>query len=178
MIQFETSSSPFYTDNKTYCEDLVTKFNEINVEFTGFCNSYGYTLESTLTKGQLNYHLKFHKHQSTQNGVIIPVNAVNYTGIEFKVTGLNKRLKFVVGKSNFARFFMSKKWKNQLPSPYFIRSRSLPDPTIIFQLFQTLSAHDVAKFGAKKGTFFCIFHQPLRNPVELLDELDVLLRNP
>jgi hypothetical protein len=120
VIKYETSTSPFFVANKNYCQAVEQKLKTLNLDCSGFCNNYGYDIESTLKKDRLAYSLKLHKHQSTQQGVIIPVDAVNYCGTTITVVGLNKKFRVTFGKSSLRRLFTPSKFKNKLPAPYFI----------------------------------------------------------
>jgi hypothetical protein len=73
MINFETNSSPFFVENKIYCETIENSFKIFEANFSGYCNSYGYKVETTFKKETTEYNLTFTKFQTTQNGVILPV---------------------------------------------------------------------------------------------------------
>ncbi len=92
MIRYLTDDSPFFVANKKYCEDIENKLRSLNIDCSGECNSFGYDIEGTFIKNSLTYTLKFHKHQSTQNAVVIPVNAIDYAGVEILVKGLDRNL--------------------------------------------------------------------------------------
>ncbi|MBL7892037.1 MAG: hypothetical protein JNL63_05365 [Bacteroidia bacterium] len=92
MIEYEINSSPFFAANKIYCESLEKKFNEMKFDYSGFCNSYGYEVKTSFKRDNLTYDVKCIKHQTTENGVVIPVDANDYFGEEITIAGFNKEL--------------------------------------------------------------------------------------
>ncbi len=89
MIQFETNSSPFFIANKNYCEKIEANLNAINLNCSGFCNSYGYEIETTFVRQNITYN--FINHQTTQNVIVIPMNANESFITILIIKGMNKK---------------------------------------------------------------------------------------
>jgi hypothetical protein len=86
MINYDPTKSLFFDSNKKYCEEIETKLKTMNIDCSGFCNCYGYDIDAVLIKDNFTYNIKYHKHQTTQNGIVIPVDAIDYAGVELTVT--------------------------------------------------------------------------------------------
>jgi hypothetical protein len=176
MIQYETSTSPFFVANKNYCETIENKLKTLNVEFSGFCNSFGYHIETTFQKNNLTYNLKFHKHQSTQNGVIIPIDALEYAGTEVNVTGLNKKFRVTIGKSSLRRLFTSKLFKNKIQKPYFIKFNYSQESDFLDNLTKKIIKDKISKFKLSNGTLICKIHKATVNPLELITDIEKMTK--
>ena len=177
MIQYETNDSPFFASNKHYCETIEHNLKTISAECTGFCNSFGYDMETSFLKDNLIYYLKLHKHQSTQNGVIIPVDALNYAGIEVKITGINKKFKVKVGKSSLSRFFISRAYKEKIPAPYFLKFNYKPDNYFINDISEYVLANNISKLYLSRGTLFCKIHSETHDLLNLIAGLENIAKN-
>ncbi len=177
MINFETSNSAFFVANKNYCETIEGKLKSINIDCSGWCNSYGYNIEATLKKNNLTYNIKFHKHQSTQNGIVIPVNSNDYAGIEVTVTGLNKKLSVKIGQSSLKRLFISNEFKNKMPSPYFIKLNHTADNNFIDSLVKKVQDDKISTFKLNNGTLVCKIHTPTTDPLDLITDMEKITTN-
>lgn len=47
MINYETDPSPFFIENKNYCESIEQKLKTMGVDYSGFCNCFGYDIDTT-----------------------------------------------------------------------------------------------------------------------------------
>ena len=175
MIQYEVANSPFFQTNKNYCENIENELNQINIDCSGYCNSYGYEMEATFNKNNLTYGLRFHKHQSTQNGIIIPTDATDYAGIEITVTGLNNKFNIKVGRSAIGRFFTSKTFKNKIPSPYYIKVNQPLDTILADKLIKYILDSKISKFDLKNGILMCKIHQETTNPLSLIAGIERII---
>ena len=172
MINYQVEDSPFFTSNKSYSEKITAQLSTLDVETNGYCNSFGYNIEALIVRNQLTYYLVFHKHQSTRNGVIIPENAVNYSGINATVTGLSKDLSIDFGKSAFKRIFARKKIKNLIPSPGYLTLSFAPDKLIIEELLSFIQANSVLKLRLHDGNFTIKLNSETDDPIDLLDKIE------
>jgi hypothetical protein len=177
MIKYEINNSPFFIANKNYCETTESKLKTINIDCSGWCNSYGYDIEATFKKNNLIYNIKFHRHQSTQNGVIIPVDALDYAGIELIVTGMNKKFSVIIGKSSLRRFFISKAFKDKIPSPYFIKFNYLPDANFIDNLVLKIQDDKISKFKLCNGILLCKIHTASTDLLDLIADIEKTTKN-
>ncbi len=176
MINFETTNSAFFVANKNYCETIEDKLKSINIDCSGWCNSYGYNLEATLKQNNLTYNIKFHKHQSTQNGIVIPADAHEYAGIEVTVTGLNKKFSLTIGKSSLKRLFISKEFKVKMPSPYFIKFNYSAETNFIDSLIKKIQDDKISTFKLNNGTLVCKIHTPTTDPIDLIANLEKTIK--
>ncbi len=177
MINFESISSPFFVANKNYCQTIESKLKTMNLDCSGWCNSYGYDIETTIKKNNLTYNIKFHKHQSTQNGVVIPVDAIDYAGIDVFVTGLNKKFKVIIGKSSFRRLFISKEFKDKITSPYFIKLNYSADTKFIDNFVKKILDDKISKFKLSNGTLVCKIHSTTTDPLDLIANIEMITKN-
>jgi len=177
MINFEPTHSPFFTRNKIYCESIESKLKTIHVDCFGWCNSYGYEIEATLKKNNLTYSIKFHKHQSTQNGMIIPVDSLEYEGIELLVKGLNKKFSATIRKSALKRVFMSKVLKEKIPAPYFIKFNYPADANFIDDLVKKILNDNISTFKLSNGTLTCKIHTATTDPLDLIENIEKTIKN-
>ena len=173
MIKYETDSSPFFAANKNYCEIIDHQLNTINSEFSGYCNSFGYDIETTFKQDNLTFSIKFHKYQSTQNGVIIPVNALDYMGVVAAVTGLDKKYSVTIGKSSFRRLFMAQKFKNKIPNPYFITSIESANDHFIDELVKIVISDKISDLKISNGVMMIKIHQSATDsPLDLMTDIE------
>ena len=177
MINYETTDSPFFVANKKYCESIEKKFKTINLDCTGFCNAFGYEIEATLIRNNQTYHVKFHKHQSTQNGVVIPVDALEYSGMVVSVTGLDKKFNVSIGKSAYRRLFTLKKFKSKIPDPYFIKFNYSPDNNFVDDLVKRIQEEKISKFKLSNGTHLCKIHTATSDPLDLIADIEKMTKN-
>lgn len=176
MILYETNSSPFFVANKTYCEAITSKLKIMNLDCSGFCNSYGYSIDTTFKRNSLLYNIKFYKSQTTENGVIIPINSNDYSGTEIIVTGLNKKFNVTIGKSSLRRLFSLKKFKKQFPAPYFISFNYLPDNNFIDDLVEKMQNSKISKFKLNNGRLVCKMHIAIDDPLDLIANIEMIIK--
>lgn len=177
MIKYEPAVSNFFEDNKNYCEKIESKLKTIDFDCSGFCNSYGYEIKTTLNKNNLTYNLKFHKEQTTQNGVVFPVDANDYAGTELIVTGLNKKFSMTLGKSSLRRVFILKMFKRKIPNPYFIKFNYPPESIFIDNLVKKILDNKISKLKLINGMLVCIMHIPIIDPLKLIADIDTVIKD-
>jgi hypothetical protein len=177
MINCELSRSTFFEANKTYCEAIESKLKTINLDCSGFCNCYGYDIETKSTRGNLTFNIRYHKHQSTQNGIVIAVDAIDYAGVEVTVTGIDKKFSMTVGKSLLRRFFCSTEIKSKIPEPYFIKSNNLTNDIYIYSLLESLQDNNISTLKLRKGKLVCKIHVPTADPLKLISDIENTIKN-
>lgn len=177
MINYESVDSPFYAANKNYFEAIENKLKNINLNCSGFCNSYGYEIETSFLKNNSTYNIKFLKFQSTQNGVVLPVDAHDYTGTELSITGLNKKIMIVVGKSAWIRFFNSKKYKKYLPTPFYIKFSYTPGESFLEIFSKKILTNNISTLKVSKGTLNCKIHMAAADPISLITDMEMIINN-
>ncbi|MDI1233446.1 MAG: hypothetical protein PSX81_04125 [bacterium] len=126
MIQFENNSSPHYAANQAYCNSIADQLMQFKATCQGFCNSYGFDINATWQQEDLTFSIECRKYQTTQNGIVIPVNSHLALDTIIKIRGLNKDYKLQIGPSSIKRWFSNKQWQLYLPRPYFISTNYAP----------------------------------------------------
>jgi hypothetical protein len=177
MINFETNDSLFFVANKNYCEKIETNLNALNLNCSGFCNSYGYEIETTFVKQNITYNLQFYKYQTTQNAIVIPMDANESCGTTLIINGLNKKFKVCVGKSTVKRLFISKYLKSKIAKPYFITFNHLPQQNFLDNLFKVINDYKIVKYKLNKGTLVCNINIAISNPMELISSIEKTMVN-
>lgn len=124
MIEYlQEGKSPFFDANKIYCERIETELKGLGYSYTGFCNSYGYLVDTSFTKNSLTYRLKYIKEQTTRGGgTIIGGDAADYAGAEFSIDGLSRLSKIDYGNNRIKRLLLKKKFKDLVAEPFYISS--------------------------------------------------------
>lgn len=176
MINYEPTESSFYEANKKYCEEIENQLITIDIDCQGFCNCYGYDIEATIPKDNLTYTIKYHRHQTTQNGIVIPFDAIGYAGVMLSVTGIDKKFRLAVGKSSFKRFFCSAQIKASIPHPYFICSNQSTELKLIIDLLEKLQNNKIDSIQLSNGRIICKIHVPTANPLQLIDDIDTVVK--
>lgn len=115
MINYETANSPHFEANKLFCEKLESIFQG---DWSGFCNSFGYEIETKYSEKDLNYTIKFQKSQTTQNGVVLPIDARDSVQMDVAIAGISKEVSFEISNSWLKSIFTSNALKAQLPKNY------------------------------------------------------------
>ena len=151
MIKYETNTSSIYLANKTFCEKIENSLKSLNIVCSGFCNSYGYDFEVNHIKNDLNYHLRFHKHQTSQNGIVVPIDAVDFSGIDITVKGLAKKVKVKYGKSAFRRFFTKKLFACMIPFPCYLEFNYSPDKVFLEFLIHIIQYEKISNLKLSNG---------------------------
>ena len=179
MIQYDTIKSSFFDANKKYCETIESKLKTINLNCTGFCNCYGYDIETSLIKNNLTYNIRFIRTQSTQNGFVFgrAVDAIDYAGVEVKITGLNKIYSMTIGKSLLCRFFCSNEIKAKIPKPYFIKSNKTTDNILIYLLIERLIVNNISIIKLRNGSLNCKIHVPTADPLNLISDIEMTIKD-
>jgi len=175
VINYEQVESSFFDANKSYCESIESKLKTLNLECSGFCNAYGYEVATTYDMNGYVFHLRFHKHQSTQNAVIGAQDAIDYAGVEVFVHGLSKRLKVIVGRSMFRRFFCGIEIKETIPEPYFMKFSHPVDKNFIDNFSKCILNCQIAKLTIKYGKLSCVIHTQTLDPIFLITEIKKII---
>jgi hypothetical protein len=175
MIDYETNNSPFFEANKKFCEAIENQLKSFKYEYSGFCNSYGYEIESHFVKNNLSYHLKFIKYQITRNGRFIPLDAVDFTGLELKIHGLDTAIAITFGKSKLMRLLSSKEMIKHIPSPFYLSTKHKTNHQNCTKLANLLLVHKVDSLKLKKGNAFLKFNSAKNDAFEIISELETAI---
>jgi len=168
MIAYSEVDSPYYTENKNFCEDVGNKLQEMGHECSGYCNAWGYEFNSNFKRNNLDYNLIFKKFKQRKD-----FNTVyQYLGFEISIAGINKKLKLRFEKSLLKRFFASQEMKRKVPEPYCLSFNFKPDNIFIDQLLAFIKKYNIEEFKIKKGVLTINIHQPFNNPNEIINAID------
>ncbi|MEY3236491.1 MAG: hypothetical protein RI883_592 [Bacteroidota bacterium] len=151
MINYEKKSSPFYIENKEYCESIERKATILKAEVNGYCNSYGYEIDVQYSIKMLSIQLKLLKAQTTRGGSMIALDASNNQSIEIKISGLETWINLNAGQNKLKRFFSSKKIRILFPSPFYCSINSEMNDESIDLFISLLLNHNVTSLEIKNG---------------------------
>lgn len=168
MITYESSSSPFFEANKAHIETIEQQLVGLKVDFTGYCNGYGYDVEATFVKNQQAYHLRFIKGQTTQNGVYIPRNSHDHIETEIRVNGLIDAIPFSLGRSSLVRLFAAK----TLPAPYFLRMKPIEDNRFTDRLVKMVQNYDPISLKQTNTQLTGKIRASLTNVLGMIEDLE------
>jgi hypothetical protein len=172
MIEYDNNDSPFSLANKNYCEKLEANFQAAGIHCSGDCNSFGYDVQATFTNNSHTYKLKCYKYQITRDGVVIPVNAAEYLGIEVKGAGFNKNMLIQYGRNYFRRLFMHKKRKEELPYPFYFHCNTLLNEFQTREIFKFLSYYKIVNLKLKNGKLRIKIFSAFTNPAKIAEDIE------
>ena len=168
MIKYEYANSEFYENNKNFCKQIEEEFASTNCLFDGYCNSYGFEIKTKYSYKKIEYFLELVKKQSTQNGVVIPVDAIDYYEFTLKIKGLSKEIQFEIGKSSLKRLFMKTIFKNKIPAPFYLKAKKSFTIETIDDLVSTLITNQTEKLKLSKGNLSYKTHFLSETPLEFI----------
>ena len=173
MINYETNSSPFYLENKAYCESIERKASILKSEINGYCNSYGFEIDVQYSIKMLAINLKILKAQTTRGGSIIPLDASNNQSIEIKITGLETWINLNAGQNKLKRFFSSKKIRTLFPSPFYCSINSEINEQFLEFFVNLLLNNNVTSLAIKNGKGKIDIH-PVTHSIDPFEFINVL----
>jgi len=156
MIDYQTVDSPFYEANKRFLEECVAHLPSYS--FSGWCNAYGYEIEANRKNSTHVISFQLIKHQTTQNGMIVPLEAHDNTEVHIQISGLPSIESFARGLNWFQSLLFGK--QSDASSPL---QKQLADFSNAFQ---------VRQLKLKSGTLNIQFFNSIHSPVELIKQLE------
>ncbi len=126
--------------------------------FSGWCNAYGYYIEAKRKNTTHEISVQLKKHQTTQNGMIVPLEAHNNTEVHIEISGLTTFESFATGLNWFQSLVFGKQSNASTPL-----QKQLADFSKTFQPRQ---------LKLKKGTLNIQFFNSSHSPVVLINELE------
>lgn len=156
MIQFEESDSPFYLKNRDYCRLMDAHLSSEEVELKGWCNSFGFDLETRWNEANHEHVLRIYQEQSS-NG---RRKALTYAGTEYIVTGCNPETQFYYGRSIWMYFRMTKEQRASLPFPFYIKSNYTFENAVVLQMIKNELVELEVKEGTVKVRWAMLFREP------------------
>lgn len=153
MITYEFANSPIFRSNKNYIEKIVDQLKSYIPRVDGYCSSFGFNIEIHFSKDNYSYLLKLHKHQSTQNGVVVPVDAFDFLKIELVISDLPATQHFHVGKSAVRRLMMSNQLTEIFPAPYFA---TFSDERFAQSIYRFVQENNIEEIALSKGILTCM----------------------
>lgn len=171
MIQYETIESSFFLANKKYCEVIESRLKTLNLECTGSCNCYGYEVLSTMMRDHVTYKLKFIKTQTPDR-----YGAIDYTGVEVTVTGLDKKIRLSFGRSLLQRLLCSPEIRMKIPKPYYIKYIDSSDSIFMYYLIERILDNNISKIKLKDGTLKLKINEPVADPLKLIRDIELMTK--
>jgi hypothetical protein len=168
MIDYQEDPSPFFQKNKKYCRAIEDSLRGIKVDYTGFCDCYGYEVRAVFERGSLTYTFTCIKNQDTTGITLIPLNANDYAGIDVRIKGLGAETHLSIGQSVLLRLFSSRGWKALLPSPYYAFCKSASGKEPDKNLINAILLHKIGFLYLDKGQMHFKIHEPAANPLSLV----------
>lgn len=156
MIDYQTVNSPFYEANKRFLEACVANLSSFT--FNGWCNAYGYDVEGRSTFKQLEVFLHLKKHQTTQNGMIVPIDAHDNTELFIEVKGLSHSEKLAFGLNWFQALLFGKQSDASTP--------------LQKQLAEFSKTYQPRLLQLKNGTLSIQFFNTSHSPIEVIKQLE------
>ena len=175
MIKYEHSESSFFENNKNYCHKIEEQFKDKNLNYSGFCNEYGYEIQSGWQMRDYKFHIKIKKDQSTQNGVILPVDALQQTFNTLKIDGIDKSICLRTGKSALKRFFMKFLYKSIFPAPIYIFTKQKPEADVLSEMSEITSANNILKLNVSGGKLFLTAKAEIKEPLKMIETLERII---
>ncbi len=171
MIHFEQEDSPLYDANKLFVEKTINDLQKYNAQANGFCNSFGYDINISFTKNNVPVVLKLNKSQSTQNGVVVPINAIDTKRTELIFSNIGAKSHFAVGKSVAKRLFTSHRLKEIFPSPYYV---DMHNEDLAHELSKFVSDNQIEEAHLTDGNFTVVKYDEV-NCNSLIDQCEQLI---
>lgn len=175
MINYESSTSPFFENNKKFCTEIELNLNELNYKYSGFCNSYGYEINSIFLRNNFEFKIRLFKNQTTRSGIITPIDAFDFTGIELEINTLKQSISITFGKNKLKRLFTSKSIKNKIPSPFYLSTNYKLESQEISNLLHFLLETKVDSFEYKNGNALFELNQSSLNIIHELDKFEKIV---
>lgn len=176
MIQFEDNSSPHYAANQAYCQSIAQQLGQFKATCQGFCNSYGFDINATWQQDDLTFTVECIKQQTTQNGVIIPVNAHVTVDTIIKIRGLNPNFKMHLGPNALKRWFSNKQWQLYLPKPFYMSTNYAPSVEEMKSFSQQIQHLNLACLKMNNGKLKAEIHQSISNVGALVKGIEALVK--
>lgn len=171
MIEKSPSDSPFYAHNLAYCERMEDQLAENGIASDGWCTSHGLEINAAFPWKGTDCQLRLFRFQSTQNGVIVPVNAIDTIGCTIAFINPTVRTQFRIGQSKLRRFFTAPSLKAHFPSPYYARFASEPAPETIAALTALCASANVLRFSSGNGKAHFEALTQVDAPLQIIDRL-------
>lgn len=168
MIQFEENNSPFYLKNKDYCRLIEAHFLDEKGELNGWCNSFGFDVNSNWEEANEAHSLRIYQEQSS-NG---KRKALVYAGTEYLVKGCNPETQFYYGRSIWKYFRMKSELRSILPFPFYIQSNFTFEEKVVRQLVK----NDLVELEVKEGTIKVRWAMLFREPVAEVKNFHALMK--
>lgn len=176
MISYEPADSIYFKTNKTYCESVEEKLKQMNTGYSGFCNSFGYSIQTAFDKDGLEYNLTVEKYQSTRNGVYYPVNAQNCDRVTILIKGVDSKINLLIGKNKIRRILLLTKNKKQIPDPYFVSFNSSQFKKEELNLIiNKVVERKISLLKIRRGTVKIKVHHHVNDPVSFSVGMGLLL---
>lgn len=176
MIQFENNSSLHYATNQAYSNSIEEQLMQFKATCQGFCNSYGFDINATWQQEDLTFTVECRKYQSTQNGVVWPVNSNVAIETIIKIRGLNSDYKMQLGPSSLKRWFSNKQWQLYLPRPFYMSTNYAPSSEEMQEFTRQIQNLGLANLRLNNGRLIAKIHKATTNVAALIQGMEQLVK--
>ncbi|WP_243348061.1 hypothetical protein [Parabacteroides sp. FAFU027] len=172
MIEYELPYSSFLVANRNYCENIEMQLQTLGADCNGYCNGFGYEIDSVFIRNNLTYNIKFIKYQTTQG----KGDAHEYAGLELFISGINNKGEFVAGKSIIKRLFTPYEIKSILPKPYYMKFEDWSYSEFNESFAHFLLKNSISGIRLKEGKLAVKIHEPIDEIAEFITDIEKLIR--
>jgi len=155
MLTYQSANSPFYKAHENYCKIIEAELIAKNKAYEGFCNSYGYDIFTKLEANGFTLNVNFHKHQTTRNGVLIPLNANSISDLYLNLDGLNSANQVMITNSRFKAWLLFVQKKHDLQNGFYLRCKMALSEKVLTQLSSFHQKYTCWNLKLKNGKLSC-----------------------
>ena len=123
------------------------------------------------------YHVNFHKHQTTRNGVLIPLNAKSISDVYLKVEGLNMVNDITITNSTFKNWLLFGQKKHELQNGFYLRSKHMLSKEGLTQLRVFHEKYTCWNLKLKNGKLKCRLNGGVTDIESLSNDFSSLIKN-
>jgi hypothetical protein len=174
MLDFLPNPSPYFISNETFCKRVIKELDDLGVQYSGSCTSYGYDIYFQVEHYGINYELNYHSHQSTGTPVGISVDTRTRHYVNIRVENIPfKQFCQINGHTLFNPLLWGKKGVklNEEHSIYTSRRLSSEDYQ---QTRDVVLALDLIRLNMNKGQLKASFRNDNLLPFEILEHFEEL----
>lgn len=171
MIRYAEEKSPFYDAHQAYCKEIETLAAVKQASCSGFCNSYGYEVRFSFFEQYNSFEFLFIKSQSTQNGVVIPVDALDYQGVECRGMAETGGLDISYGKSAMKRLLCAADLKERIPDAQYLFIKPELSDTSRESIMEAVNILGTDSLRLHKGEFLIKRHLTKETPEKIVADI-------
>ena len=169
MIQYSKEHSAFYLNNERFCQLAEAAAAKKNAMITGVCNSYGYEVLLQFNENGYPCHFIFKRSQTTQNGVYLPVNAIDYFGAEAEMQMEARDIQLQYEKNSIKRMMMPGELKSKIEDGYYFKQEGV-EVEVADEIISELKELN-AEASIQKGLLKIVMHKTNLLPATIIEKV-------